>query len=192
MDDQDRSDRIVTDSGAQVVAMIADVEKARSAEPWRVALGAALDEAGASRPVATVLAQVVVAPDDPGFARPTKPIGPFYSQAEAEVRRSRGWVMVEAPPHGDRRVVASPEPLEIVEEPVIRTLVETGVLVVTLGGGGIPVVRNAHRLTGVEAVVDKGLSSALLAIASFSHRRGSALSRSRPVERAWSRPRHIR
>jgi carbamate kinase len=128
------------------------------------ALGAALGAADVRRPVATVLAQVAVARDDPGFARPTKPIGPFYSRTEAEARRALGWVMVEVPPHGHRRVVASPEPLEIVEEPVIRTLVEAGIVVITLGGGGIPVVRNAHRLTGIEAVVDKDASSALLAI----------------------------
>lgn len=127
------------------------------------ALGEALNLASVRRPVATLLAQVVVAPDDEGFARPTKPIGPFYSQAEAEARQSLGWAMAEEPPHGYRRVVASPEPLEIVEEPVIRTLVETGVVVITLGGGGIPVVRDGYRLTGVEAVVDKDLASALLA-----------------------------
>ena len=128
------------------------------------ALGTALAEADVSRPVATVLTQVVVAADDPGFARPTKPIGRFYSRAEADARRSLGWVIVEVPPHGYRRVVASPEPREIVEESVIRTLVQAGVVVISLGGGGIPVVRNACRLAGVEAVVDKDLSSALLAI----------------------------
>lgn len=71
--------------------------------------------------------------------------------------------MVEEPPYGWRRVVPSPEPLEIVEESVIRALVDADVVVITLGGGGIPVVRNAHRLMGVEAVVDKDLASALLA-----------------------------
>lgn len=127
------------------------------------ALGEALEARHIPRAVATLLAQVVVAPDDPAFARPTKPIGPYYSPAEADARRSLGWTMVEEPPHGYRRVVASPEPREIVEEPVIRRLVDAGVVVVTLGGGGIPVVRNEHRLAGVEAVVDKDLASALLA-----------------------------
>jgi carbamate kinase len=127
------------------------------------ALGEALEGRGVSRPVATVLAQVVVDANDPGFTRPTKPIGPFYSRTEMAARRALGWTMVEEPPHGWRRVVASPEPLEIVEEPVIRTLVETNVVVITLGGGGIPVVRNGHCLRGVEAVVDKDLASALLA-----------------------------
>ena len=114
-------------------------------------------------PVCTILTQVVVEPDDPAFANPVKPIGPFYSPVEAEARRSLGWAMVEEPPHGYRRAVASPEPVGIVEEPAIRTLVETGVVVIALGGGGIPVVRAGHRLTGVEAVVDKDLASALLA-----------------------------
>ena len=71
--------------------------------------------------------------------------------------------MIDEPPHGCRRVVASPEPREIVEESVIQTLVDADVIVITLGGGGIPVVRHGHRLTGVEAVVDKDLASALLA-----------------------------
>jgi carbamate kinase len=126
-------------------------------------LGSALEGAGVDCQVATVLAQVVVDPQDRGFVDPTKPIGPFYSNAEAADRRRSGWTMVEEPPHGYRRAVASPEPREIVEEPVIRTLVESSVVVITLGGGGIPVVRDGRRLTGVEAVVDKDLASALLA-----------------------------
>jgi len=114
--------------------------------------------------VVTVLAQVIVAPDDPAFAHASKPIGPFYSRTEAERRQRTGWTMVEEPPHGYRRVVPSPEPLEIIEEGVIRTLVNSGAIVITLGGGGIPVVRRDHELEGVEAVVDKDLASALLAI----------------------------
>lgn len=128
----------------------------------------ALDEALAvrdlSRPVATVLAQVVVARHDPAFAHPTKPIGPFYSRAEADARRLSGWTLVEEQPHGYRRAVPSPAPLDIIEEPAIRALVDAGVIVITLGGGGIPVVRDGPRLIGVEAVVDKDLASALLAI----------------------------
>jgi len=115
-------------------------------------------------PVATVLAQVVVAHDDPAFAHPSKPIGPFYSRAESEGRQRAGWRMVEEPPHGYRRVVPSPEPLEIVEERVMRTLVDSGAIVITLGGGGIPVVRRGQQLQGIAAVVDKDLASALLAI----------------------------
>jgi carbamate kinase len=111
-----------------------------------------------------VLAQVVVARTDPAFTQPTKPIGPFYSRAEADARRLSGWTLVEEPPHGLRRAVPSPQPLEIIEEPAIRALLDAGVIVITLGGGGIPVMRDGGRLTGVEAVVDKDLASALLAI----------------------------
>jgi carbamate kinase len=115
-------------------------------------------------PVATVLTQVVVSPDDPAFGKPTKPIGPFYTAEEAEARRARyGWTLVEVPGRGFRRVVPSPQPLEVVEEDVISTLVGAGALVIALGGGGIPVVREGGRLVGVEAVIDKDLASALLA-----------------------------
>jgi carbamate kinase len=115
-------------------------------------------------PVATVLTQVVVAQDDPAMQRPTKPIGPFYSHAEAEERRSRlGWETVEDAARGWRRVVPSPEPVEILELDVIRYLLHRGVLVIACGGGGIPVVWKDGRLQGIEAVIDKDRASALLA-----------------------------
>ena len=114
--------------------------------------------------VATVLTQVVVSPADPAFARPTKPIGPFYTAEDADTRKQKyGWTMVEDARHGFRRVVPSPEPLEIVEEDVIRALSRSGTLVIALGGGGIPVVREDHTLAGIEAVIDKDRASALLA-----------------------------
>jgi carbamate kinase len=128
------------------------------------ALADALAEREIGRPVATVLTQVVVSADDPAFGRPTKPIGPFYTREQADARRRRdGWTLVEDPVHGFRRVVASPEPVEIVEAEVIRALVDRGVLVVALGGGGIPVIRRGDRLVGVDAVIDKDRASALLA-----------------------------
>ena len=115
-------------------------------------------------PVVTVLSQVVVSPDDPAMKNPTKPIGPFYGRAEAEERRRRhGWAIVEDAARGYRRVVPSPEPLEIVEEAVIRELVTAGSLVIAVGGGGIPVMRHNGGLAGVEAVIDKDRASALLA-----------------------------
>ena len=126
-------------------------------------LGSELPARGVRRPIATVVTQVVVDPDDPAFTRPTKPIGPFYSTRDIAAHRARGWTLVEEPLHGWRRVVPSPEPLEIVEESVIRALVDANVVVITLGGGGIPVVRNADALSGADAVVDKDLASALLA-----------------------------
>lgn len=114
--------------------------------------------------VATVLTEVVVSPADPAFARPSKPIGPFYTAEEAEARKQKyGWVMVEDARRGFRRVVPSPEPIEIVEEDVIRALLRSGALVIALGGGGIPVVREDTKLTGIEAVIDKDRASALLA-----------------------------
>lgn len=127
-------------------------------------LGDALRAEGLHNPIATVLAQVVVAPTDKAFLHASKPIGPFYSREEAKRRERAGWTMVEEPPHGYRRAVPSPEPIEIVEERVVRMLVEEDVIVITLGGGGIPVARRGHRLEGVEAVVDKDMASALLAV----------------------------
>jgi carbamate kinase len=119
------------------------------------------------RPYATpacLLTHVRVAPDDPAFERPTKPIGPFYSSEQAEqLQRERGWAMVSDANRGHRRVVPSPQPLEIVELGVIRGLADGGAVVVACGGGGIPVVRRGERLTGVDAVIDKDRASALLA-----------------------------
>jgi carbamate kinase len=124
----------------------------------------ALAEHGMRTPVATVLTQVVVSADDPAMLHPTKPIGPFYTRREAEQRRDDlGWTIVEDAARGWRRVVPSPEPLEIVEEASIRTLVDAGALVVAVGGGGIPVVRSGRGYRGLEAVIDKDRASALLA-----------------------------
>ena len=116
------------------------------------------------REVACLLTHVTVAPDDPAFERPTKPIGPFYSADQAEVlERERGWAVVSDANRGHRRVVPSPEPLVIVELDAIRRLVEAGTVTIACGGGGIPVVRREGRLSGVDAVIDKDRASALLA-----------------------------
>jgi carbamate kinase len=115
-------------------------------------------------PLVSLVTQTVVSEADPAMQHPTKPIGPFYSRAEAEERRrSLGWQIVEDAARGYRRVVPSPEPVEIVELEVIRDLVNDGVLVVACGGGGIPVIRANGGLKGVEAVIDKDRASALLA-----------------------------
>jgi carbamate kinase len=117
-----------------------------------------------TRPAACVLTHVRVAPDDPAFDRPTKPIGPFYSAEQGEqLQRERGWAMVADANRGHRRVVPSPAPLEVVELAQIRTLADAGAIVVACGGGGIPVVRRGGRLAGVDAVIDKDRASALLA-----------------------------
>ena len=122
------------------------------------------DELGGGREVATLLTEVVVDAGDPAFAHPTKPVGPTYDAMEAgRLARERGW---RVGPDGSRwrRLVPSPEPLRIVEIHAIRLLVEAGVVVVCAGGGGVPVVKDeAGGLRGVEAVIDKDLSAALLA-----------------------------
>ena len=119
---------------------------------------------GVDREAATVICQTEVAADDPAFKNPTKPIGGFMDEKQAERRRKEGWDIVNDANRGYRRVVASPRPLRIVELPAIRALIAAGVVVVTVGGGGIPVVADADgNLHGVAAVIDKDLASALLA-----------------------------
>jgi len=116
------------------------------------------------RAVASLLTSVLVAADDPAFAAPTKPIGPVYPEDVARrLAAVRGWRI--APDRGGyRRVVPAPQPLEVLELPAIRVLVENGVLVICAGGGGVPVRRLANgSLEGVEGVIDKDLTSALLA-----------------------------
>ncbi len=117
------------------------------------------------RSVATVITQTLVDASDPAFAAPTKPIGQFYTQAEAEDRmRVEKWTMAEDAGRGWRRVVASPKPLRIIEAHVVKHLVKDGYVVVAAGGGGIPVVADAQgNLSGVAAVIDKDLASAVLA-----------------------------
>ena len=123
-----------------------------------------LTAAGLHVPVVSVVTQTVVSRSDPAMRHPSKPIGPFYSRADAEEKRRQfGWAIVEDAARGYRRVVPSPEPVEIVEQEVIRDLVDDGVLVVACGGGGIPVVRENGKLVGVESVIDKDRASALLA-----------------------------
>jgi carbamate kinase len=120
---------------------------------------------GLHRKCATVITTVLVDEADPAFSKPTKPIGVFYREDEAQRHRQRdGWNMVEIPRRGWRRVVPSPAPLEIIEIGLIRKLVQVGEMVVCCGGGGIPVAREHDgSLHGVEAVIDKDATAALLA-----------------------------
>jgi carbamate kinase len=120
---------------------------------------------GISKPVTTVVTQVEVAADDPAFQNPSKPIGSFMDEPTAERRRDRdGWDVTEDAGRGWRRVVASPLPKRIVEEPAVRELLGAGMVVITVGGGGIPVVADENgELKGVPAVIDKDFASSLLA-----------------------------
>jgi carbamate kinase len=130
-------------------------------------IGALLEselEPVAGRPVACLLTHVRVAEDDPAFAEPTKPVGPFYDEARArELERERGWKVVHDAGRGWRRVVPSPAPLEVIELRAVRALLGSGAIAVACGGGGIPVARQGDRLVGVDAVIDKDRASALLA-----------------------------
>ena len=127
-------------------------------------LGDVLEELGKDIPISSLITQVEVKADDPGFQNPTKPVGPFYTEEEASNRmKSKGWIMKEDAGRGWRRVVPSPIPKKIVELPVINTLVEAGQIVICAGGGGVPVVREGRKIRGVAAVIDKDHASALLA-----------------------------
>jgi len=118
----------------------------------------------AGRPVACLLTHVLVAEDDPAFEKPTKPVGPFYDEAKArELERERGWQVVHDAGRGWRRVVPSPQPLEVVELEAIRALIAAGTIVVACGGGGIPAMRRGTHLAGLDAVIDKDRASSLLA-----------------------------
>ena len=115
-------------------------------------------------PVATMITQVRVDADDPAFETPSKPIGKFLSKEEADVMAEKyDYIMKEDAGRGYRRVVASPKPQEIVEIGTIRTMVDSGDLVIACGGGGIPVMRQGNHLKGASAVIDKDFASALLA-----------------------------
>jgi carbamate kinase len=115
--------------------------------------------------VITLISQVVVSQEELQQQKPTKPIGPFYTNAQAERLRAQGHDIVEDAGRGYRRVVRSPAPQRIIEQKIIKNLILQGVIVIAVGGGGIPVVREADgRLCGVAAVVDKDLATAVLAI----------------------------
>ena len=119
---------------------------------------------GIERPCVTVVTQVEVDPEDPGFQNPTKPVGSFHTRAEAErIAKEQGLRFVEDAGRGYRRVVPSPIPLRIVELEAVKRLCDAGAVVITAGGGGIPVVDTPEGLRGVAAVIDKDRASALLA-----------------------------
>lgn len=114
--------------------------------------------------VVTLVTQVIVDENDEALKKPTKPIGKFYSKEEAsEIEKEKGYTMVEDSGRGYRRVVASPKPIDIVEKEAIKNLIQDGNIVITVGGGGIPVVKTGSDLTGVDGVVDKDFASGKIA-----------------------------
>jgi carbamate kinase len=130
----------------------------------QVTLGDVFFERGMERPVVTILTLTRVRPNDPAFRRPTKFVGPYFTEARArKLEEQREWVVRPDPHGGWRRVVPSPKPYSIVETPVITKLVADGAIVIASGGGGVPVIEKGPRLIGKEGVVDKDLAAAILA-----------------------------
>jgi carbamate kinase len=129
------------------------------------ALSSELESGGPNLPVTTIVSQTLVDAEDPAFKNPTKPVGPFYTSTEArQLRESKGWHIISDSGRGYRRVVPSPTPLDILEKETIIRLFETGTVVISVGGGGVPVIREKNgKLRGVEAVLDKDRTAALLA-----------------------------
>ena len=173
---------LVHGNGPQVGNLLIQFEKARDVIPvppldvavassqgllghmLEISMRTVLEEDRMQREVATILTQVVVSPDDPAFAQPTKPIGPFYTREEAErYHKTEGWHMIEDSGRGWRRVVCSPQPRKILELNTIKYLAENNTVVIACGGGGIPVNYLTDRVVGTAGVIDKDSTAALLA-----------------------------
>ncbi|SQC92232.1 Carbamate kinase 1 [Cedecea neteri] len=114
-------------------------------------------------PVATLITQVEVDANDPAFSNPTKPIGSFFNKEEADQLALKGYVLKEDAGRGYRRVVASPKPIDIIEKETVKAMMDACHVVITAGGGGIPVIREGNHLRGASAVIDKDWASARLA-----------------------------
>jgi carbamate kinase len=129
------------------------------------AMNAELSAAGIKKSVATVITQVEVDENDPAFENPTKPIGPFYSEQAAleEMKNHPEYKFVEDAGRGYRRVVPSPKPIDVVESDVINEMVNDGIIPISVGGGGVPVVKSGTHFEGREAVIDKDFASEKLA-----------------------------
>ena len=170
-------------NGPQVGNLLLAVEAARDVPPLPLdacsaatqgfmgymiqqSLSNCLREMGLTHNITTVVTQVIVNQHDPAFQRPSKPIGPFYSSGQAgRLKESKGWQMVNDSDRGYRRMVPSPEPLEIQQARIIKSMLDAGEIVIAVGGGGVPVIRRPdNSLSGVEAVIDKDLASARLAM----------------------------
>lgn len=173
---------LVHGNGPQVGNLLIQFEKARDVIPvppldvavassqgllghmLEISMRTVLEEDRMQREVATILTQVVVSPDDPAFKKPTKPIGPFYTKEQAErFQKTEGWHVVEDSGRGWRRVVCSPTPRKVLELNTIKYLAQNDTVVITCGGGGIPVNYLTDSVVGTEGVIDKDATAALLA-----------------------------
>ena len=176
---------IVHGNGPQVGQIVAAVEAAQKFDEGNVlfpfdvcgafsqgyigyhlqnAIGEELRNRSIDKTVGTIVTQVVVDKDDEGFYNPTKPIGSFYTKQEAEkLEVEHGYIMKEDAGRGYRRVVASPKPIDVIEKDLIKELVDMGNVVISCGGGGIPVIREGGMVKGVAAVIDKDFAAEKLA-----------------------------
>ncbi len=128
------------------------------------AIGNELAARGMKKDVATIVTQVLVDENDPAFQNPTKPVGAFYDKETAErIAKEKGYTMVEDAGRGYRQVVPSPKPIDVIEKNTVNALIKDGCVVITVGGGGIPVMRKNGKLYGTPAVIDKDFASAKLA-----------------------------
>lgn len=155
-------------SGAEIPVMPFDVCGAFSQGYIGYHLQKSIEEElkrrGIKKPVGTVITQMLVDKEDSGFKNPTKPIGSFYSKEEAEkLMKEKGYVMKEDAGRGWRRVVASPKPIDIVEKEIIHTMISSGMITISCGGGGIPVIYEEDRIEGIAAVIDKDFAAEKLA-----------------------------
>ncbi len=160
-----RSERAASEVYTHTLDMCVATTQSEIGYILQTALEEELKQSGIQKLVTTIPTMVRVDADDPAFSNPTKPIGPFYSKEVAESKkRTLGWNIVEDAARGYRRVVASPEPVEVLQLDIIKKIIDCGIIAIALGGGGIPVVRTKDgRIIGSEAVIDKDRSSALLA-----------------------------
>ena len=127
-------------------------------------IGNELRKRGIKKNVATIVTQVLVDENDPAFKNPTKPIGAFYDKETADkISKEKGYTMVEDSGRGYRQVVPSPKPVDVIEKDMVNTLVNEGNVIITVGGGGIPVIMKNNKLVGTPAVIDKDFASAKLA-----------------------------
>ena len=157
--------RIVLDNPAMPFDVCGAMSQGYIGYHLQQAMGKVLKTRGVQKNVATVVTQVVVDQNDPKFQNPSKPIGAFYTEEEAKaLAEEKGWTVKEDAGRGWRRVVASPVPVEIVEIDAVKQLMSAGLVPITVGGGGIPVIRKADgTLEGTAAVIDKDLASEKLA-----------------------------